>query len=122
MVSSDMTPEPEPGQKAPIGAVPFEGGRRTEYVFEPFMGSLIQLPEATMYVRQSTEFFLAQQPEQVTIEASGGAEIGEELVWEKPSATLQAATQTENPQTAAAQNVTPLANSQAGKNKKAGKQ
>ena len=114
-----MTPETESGQMTPIATVPFEVVRRTEYVFEPFMGSLIQLPEATMYVRQSTEFFLAQQPEQVTIEASGGAEIGEELVWEKPSATLQAATQTENPQTAAAQNATPLVNSQQAKNKRA---
>jgi hypothetical protein len=45
-----------------MSTVPFEVVRRTEFVFDPFLGSLIQLPEAAGQSGQSSEFFLPQSP------------------------------------------------------------
>ncbi len=50
------------GQTVPVTTVPFEVVRRAEFVFEPFVGSLIQLPEAAAQQGQSSEFFLPQSP------------------------------------------------------------
>ena len=103
--------------------VPFEVVRRTEYVFEPFMGSLIQLPEAMTQFRQNTEFFLAQPLEQAkNAAASGDAEVGEKLVWEWQAAHPQGAIQSEIPNAAAAQNAAPLAKPQQARNMKVAKE
>ena len=50
------------GQAGSLSTVPFEVVRCTEFVFEPFMGSLIQLPEMKVQQAQSSEFFLPQSP------------------------------------------------------------
>ena len=42
--------------------VPFEVVRRAEFVFEPFLGSLIQLPEAGPPQAQNSEYFLPHSP------------------------------------------------------------
>ena len=42
--------------------VPFEVVRRAEFVFEPFLGSLIQLPEAGPSQAQNSEYFLPHSP------------------------------------------------------------
>lgn len=46
------------GQAGLVTTVPFEVVRRTEFVFEPFLGSLIQLAEAGPPQAQNTEYFL----------------------------------------------------------------
>jgi hypothetical protein len=52
----------ESGRAGSLSTVPFEVVRRTEFVFDPFLGSLIQLPEAAGQRAQSSEFFLPQSP------------------------------------------------------------
>lgn len=47
-----------PGQPQSTTAVPFEVVRSPKFVFEPFLGSLIQLPAVRMQRAQSSEFFL----------------------------------------------------------------
>ena len=80
----DLSPQTETASDGPVATIPFEVVRRTEFVFEPFGGSLIQMPEARMQGAQSSEFFLAQSPTQIeTGEAS--RERGEGVVWERPS-------------------------------------
>jgi PilZ domain len=91
MESSDTPPQLSPGENNPIASVPFEVVRRSEFVFEPFMGSLIQLPEARIQRAQSSEFFLARSPmEPVSAHTSASGE--EALVWERPHPFLQAST------------------------------
>jgi hypothetical protein len=46
------------GQAGLVTTVPFEVVRRTQFVFEPFLGSLIQLAEAGPPQAQNTEYFL----------------------------------------------------------------
>jgi hypothetical protein len=50
------------GQAGPTTTVPFEVVRRAEFVFEPFLGSLIQLPEAGPLQAQNSEYFLPHSP------------------------------------------------------------
>jgi hypothetical protein len=66
MVSAE-SPQTEPGQAKSDRAgasttVPFEVVRHTEFVFEPFLGSLMQLPEAGRPQAQITEYFLPYSP------------------------------------------------------------
>jgi|GEM_PF-2350582 len=99
MEKSETLPQPEPGGSKPIGAVPFEVVRQAEFVFEPFVGSLIQLPEIRMQRAQSSEFFLAQSPTQ----RESADPVGEEaLVWERPQQHGQspAASKAEEPRNA----------------------
>jgi hypothetical protein len=63
-MESGETPRTETGGDGPTSSVPFEVVRRAEYVFEPFLGSLIQLPESTLQRAQTTEFFLPEAPVQ----------------------------------------------------------
>ena len=85
MASSDIPPQLGPGEVKPIASVPFEVVRQAEFVFEPFMGSLIQLPEARIQRAQSSEFFLAQSSVQSeSASTSASAEEGKGLVWERP--------------------------------------
>jgi hypothetical protein len=93
MESSDSQPQSGSGEIKPVTSVPFEVVRQAEFVFEPFMGSLIQLPAARMQRAQSSEFFLAESPAQTeTLPTSVEAEVGEGVVWERPLALSQAST------------------------------
>ncbi|WP_348261836.1 PilZ domain-containing protein [Telmatobacter sp. DSM 110680] len=86
MESSETLPQPGQGKIEPITALQFEVVRRAEFVFEPFLGSLIQLPEVRMQRAQSSEFFLAQastNPQKDQVEAP--------LVWERPRPVAQSA-------------------------------
>ena len=67
-------PQGESGQIVPE---PIEGVRRAEFVFEPFMGSLVQMPESrAAQVRQETDLFPHPSPLQIEIApASVQAEI-----------------------------------------------
>ena len=63
-MESGETPRTRTDGDEPTPPVPFEVVRRSEYVFEPFLGSLIQLPEASVQGAQTTEFFLPEAPVQ----------------------------------------------------------
>jgi len=78
------------GQAGSATTVPFEVVRRAEFVFEPFVGSLIQLPEVKMQRAQSSEFFLPQSPMQVIETETSAAFAKEAVVWEKPQAAAMA--------------------------------
>lgn len=85
MESSDTPPQSSFGEDNPIASIPFQVVRRSEFVFEPFMGSLIQLPEARIQRAQSSEFFLAQSSMEPTrAHSSASAAEGKALVWERP--------------------------------------
>jgi hypothetical protein len=56
-------------QVGSMTTVPFEVARHTEFVFEPFLGSLIQLPAVRMQRAQSSEFFLPQSSSSVRVGA-----------------------------------------------------
>lgn len=79
------------GENKPITSMTFEVVRRAEFVFEPFLGSLIQLPAARMQRSQSSEFFLAQ-PGSRTARSSLDALRDEKLVWERPQSQPRAST------------------------------
>lgn len=92
-----------PGQAGSLATVPFEVVRRAEFVFEPFVGSLIQLPEAGAHRAQGSEFFLPQSPLQAReIESPAGA-VEESVASERPFAI---------PETAVALSATALEQSQ----------
>jgi hypothetical protein len=57
------------GQAGVMVTVPFEVVRRAEFVFDPFLGSLIQLPEAGTSQAPNTQYFLPVQMEAVQAEA-----------------------------------------------------
>ena len=82
MESSDATPQTGTAREGPQATAPFEVVRRAEFVFEPFMGSLIQLPEVRMERAQSTEFFLPQSPMHAeAATASANAEARVDAAW-----------------------------------------
>lgn len=93
MESSNATPQTGTAREGPQATAPFEVVRRAEFVFEPFMGSLIQLPEVRMERAQSTEFFLPQSPMYPEVAtASANAEARVDAAWlpaELRAATLQ---------------------------------
>jgi hypothetical protein len=55
-------------QAGSMTTAPLEVVRSTEFVFEPFLGSLIQLPAVRMQRAQSSEFFLPQSQVRVSAE------------------------------------------------------
>ena len=59
-MESREAPHTGAGETGAVTTVPFEVVRRAEFVFEPFVGSLIQLPETGPQQAQSSEFFLPQ--------------------------------------------------------------
>jgi hypothetical protein len=63
------------GQAGSVTTVPFEVVRRTEFVFEPFLGSLIQLPETGARGAQSSESFLPQSAQGERLQAVSKAEM-----------------------------------------------
>ncbi len=63
------------GQAGAVTTVPFEVVRRTEFVFEPFLGSLIQLPETGAQGAQSSESFLPQSAQGERLQAISQTEI-----------------------------------------------
>jgi hypothetical protein len=72
-------------QAGSMTTVPFEVVRGTEFVFEPFLGSLIQLPAVRMQRARSSEFFLPQSLVQVG-ETKPSVGSGEGIAWERASA------------------------------------
>jgi PilZ domain len=110
MDSGDTSATTAAERNRPIASATFEVVRRTEFVFEPFLGSLIQLPVAKMQRAQSSEFFLAQSPARAeTAATSSDAAEEKGLVWERPFPS---------PQTAAAQIAEAPPQSQKEKNRK----
>jgi hypothetical protein len=90
-MESGEAPQTGASQAGSVTTVPFEVVRRTEFVFEPFVGSLIQLPELRVQGAQSSEFFLPQSPMVVAeTKTSAAAGAGEAVVWEKSRAAAVA--------------------------------
>lgn len=50
-----------PGPAPPAPPTPYEVSRYSEFVFEPFAGSLVYLPQVEVFAPQATEYFLPDQ-------------------------------------------------------------
>jgi len=81
MDNGNIMPQGESGQIVPE---PIEVMRRAEFVFEPFMGSLVQMPESrAAQVTQETDMFPHSSPLQIEI---APAPMQAEVVCEKAAA------------------------------------
>ena len=80
MESREQATAVEAVGSTPLPPISFEVSRLSEFVFEPFGGSLMYLPPAAYPLPQSSEYFLTRE---VTVVPPGAAAVRGNVIWER---------------------------------------